>query len=276
MKKEIQSVPGSKFSPWPHFEEDEIAAVAGVLRSGKVNYWVGDEARCFEREYAAYTGTRYAIALMNGTVALDVCDVYVTFRRSLDSSLTWYERFWTNGVRAADTAVHNHAAHLATKLATPNIVQPQIQSHLTSSVPPQVIFTAGTVSGAAGKVVQVPITATIQGNYRLRLLLLNLSVVPLVGAPDLTAPVQFTQNATVLGAPYTTDSIGNGNYAAVWLNAGNAGVTDTVTLGTLSVTIPAGTPSGTAYGVFFDHASASPNGLASFPYQKITGTVLVQ
>ena len=66
--------PGSAtpFLPWPHYDEDEIAAVAAVLRSGKVNYWTGDEARQFEREYAAYTGTRHAIALANGTVGLEL------------------------------------------------------------------------------------------------------------------------------------------------------------------------------------------------------------
>ncbi len=57
---------------WPHFAEDEIAAVSSVLRSGKVNYWTGEEARAFEREFAEACGTRYAVALANGTVALEL------------------------------------------------------------------------------------------------------------------------------------------------------------------------------------------------------------
>jgi len=61
------------FSPWPAFSEEESAAVSNVLRSNKVNYWTGTEARDFEREFAAFAGTGYAIALMNGTVALDLC-----------------------------------------------------------------------------------------------------------------------------------------------------------------------------------------------------------
>lgn len=60
------------FASWPHYDEDEIAAVGNVLRSGKVNYWTGNEARQFEHEYAAYTDTRHAIALANGTVALEL------------------------------------------------------------------------------------------------------------------------------------------------------------------------------------------------------------
>ncbi len=88
--------------------------------------------------------------------------------------------------------------------------------------------------------VQIPITATIFGSYPLRVLMLNLSVEPLDGSPALTVPVQFTQNAAVLGSPLTTGSDGNGNFSAVWLNSTNAGLTGTVTIGTLTVTIPAG------------------------------------
>lgn len=57
---------------WPYFAEDERAAVASVLSSGRVNYWTGQEAREFEREYAAYLGRRHAIALGNGTFALEL------------------------------------------------------------------------------------------------------------------------------------------------------------------------------------------------------------
>lgn len=56
---------------WPHFEQEEISAVERVLVSGKVNYWTGEEGRSFEREYADAVGTKYAVALMNGTVALE-------------------------------------------------------------------------------------------------------------------------------------------------------------------------------------------------------------
>lgn len=59
-------------APWPVYEEDEIAAVEAVLRSGKVNYWTGSVARDFEKAYAAYVGVPHAIAVANGTVALDL------------------------------------------------------------------------------------------------------------------------------------------------------------------------------------------------------------
>lgn len=60
------------FSPWPSFTEEEAGAVANVLLSNKVNYWTGNECREFEKEFAAWSQTTYAIALANGTLALDV------------------------------------------------------------------------------------------------------------------------------------------------------------------------------------------------------------
>jgi dTDP-4-amino-4,6-dideoxygalactose transaminase len=60
------------FAPWPKFAEDEIAAVARVLASGKVNYWAGDEGKQFEAEFAAASGCRYGVALANGTAALEL------------------------------------------------------------------------------------------------------------------------------------------------------------------------------------------------------------
>jgi len=60
------------FAPWPHFAPDEIEAVAAVLRSGKVNYWTGEQSQEFEREFARYIGVRHAVALANGSVALEL------------------------------------------------------------------------------------------------------------------------------------------------------------------------------------------------------------
>jgi hypothetical protein len=159
--------------------------------------------------------------------------------------------------------------------------QPKVLSSSNSTVPPLVVFSASNISGTAGQVVQVPITATITGNYNLRLLMLNLSVVPTGSAPALNTQIQFNQTATALGSPHFTDSIGNDNYSAVWLNnpgegATGVGLTGTVTLGTLYVTIPAGAAHGSTYTVNFDHASASPNGLASFPKLTVPGTITVQ
>lgn len=60
------------FPPWPHYEEDEIQSVINTLHSGKVNYWTGEQGRNFETEYAIYCDNKYAVALANGSVALEL------------------------------------------------------------------------------------------------------------------------------------------------------------------------------------------------------------
>lgn len=62
----------TSFSPWPSFTAEEAEAVQRVLLSNKVNYWTGQECREFEKEFASWTGTAHAVALANGTLALDV------------------------------------------------------------------------------------------------------------------------------------------------------------------------------------------------------------
>jgi dTDP-4-amino-4,6-dideoxygalactose transaminase len=59
-------------SRWPYYDEEQISAVSEVLSSGKVNYWTGDNGKLFEQEYAEYIGCKHAIAVANGTVALDL------------------------------------------------------------------------------------------------------------------------------------------------------------------------------------------------------------
>ncbi|MGB1477418.1 MAG: DegT/DnrJ/EryC1/StrS family aminotransferase [Marinobacter salsuginis] len=60
------------FSPWPSFTDEEANAVRDVLLSNKVNYWTGQHCREFECEFAGFAGSDYAIAVANGTVALDL------------------------------------------------------------------------------------------------------------------------------------------------------------------------------------------------------------
>ena len=62
----------NQFSPWPCFTEEEADAVQRVLLSNKVNYWTGNECREFEKEFAFWSNVKYAVALGNGTLALDL------------------------------------------------------------------------------------------------------------------------------------------------------------------------------------------------------------
>lgn len=60
------------FSPWPSFSVEEADAVRDVLLSNKVNYWTGQQGRDFEKEFAEWSASKYAVALGNGTLALDL------------------------------------------------------------------------------------------------------------------------------------------------------------------------------------------------------------
>jgi len=60
------------FPPWPSFTDEEADAVRDVVLSNRVNYWTGPETRAFEAEFAVYTDCHHAVALANGTLALDL------------------------------------------------------------------------------------------------------------------------------------------------------------------------------------------------------------
>jgi hypothetical protein len=74
MKAALMTLPasGPDTGQWPWFDDEQLAAAARVLRSGRINYWTGSEGKAFESEFAAYCGVEYGIALSNGTVALDL------------------------------------------------------------------------------------------------------------------------------------------------------------------------------------------------------------
>lgn len=60
------------FSPWPCFTDEEANAVQEVLLSNKVNYWTGEQGRKFEKAFAAWSDCEHAIAVANGTLALEL------------------------------------------------------------------------------------------------------------------------------------------------------------------------------------------------------------
>ncbi len=66
-----KAVKSSKIG-WPNFDEKAIKAVEDVLRSGKVNYWTGPKGMEFEKKFAEWQGSKYAISVATGTAALHV------------------------------------------------------------------------------------------------------------------------------------------------------------------------------------------------------------
>ena len=221
-----------------------------------------------------------------GDGVLDVSDVYVTYRRSADPSLNWWVRYWTNGQFVAVTTpnlVSNTltplTASVALKSASQLSASQMSGSQATPFQQPSVSFSAGDAVVAPEQAISIPINASIFGNYPLRILGLNITVHPLDGSPDLTQPVQFIP-AAGLGQPVSGYSAtkGNDTFAAAWfptdgIYSTTPGLTGNVNLGTLIVQIPTNTTSLSAYAVHFDHASASPNGIISFPRNTLTGVI---
>ncbi len=214
-----------------------------------------------------------------GDGKLDIADVYVTYIRSVfptnqNYNLMWVQRFWTNGVRAALYTANPSLTINKTLKMPSGLNKSQSVSTWSPTNQPKVLFTAGDIQGTSGHTVQIPIKATVLGSYPLRVLLLNLSVVPLDGSPALTSQVTFTPISS-LGPPNNNyvEQRGLGNYAAAWLNNAVTGLTGTTTIGLLNVPIPAGATTDSAYAVHFDHASASPSGFASMPEQTTSGLI---
>lgn len=117
------------FPPWPSFTQEEADAVQRVLLSNKVNYWTGQECREFEKEFAAFACTEYAIAVANGTVALDLTlqglgigpgdEVVVTPRTFLASATTVINAGATPVFADVDPDTQNITAETVAKVITP-------------------------------------------------------------------------------------------------------------------------------------------------------------
>jgi sugar lactone lactonase YvrE len=195
-----------------------------------------------------------------GDNSLNVDDIYVTYRRSLDPSLTWYERFWTNGIQYAQPVPNTNPTVLTSLISASAITN----ANSATAYVRQITVAADRVQATAGQTVQVPIRVLAADPiYPIRVLALNVDVLPLDGSPALTNTVTLSP-ADALGAPAITDSQGVENFAATWLDSTVSGVSGTNLLGTVIVTLPPNLTANSSYLVHFEHFSASPNGLALF------------
>lgn len=71
-RQQMPSTPSTRPESWPFFDDDEIAAVTAVLKSGRVNQWTGENIGIFEKTLADYIGVPHVIALANGSLALEL------------------------------------------------------------------------------------------------------------------------------------------------------------------------------------------------------------
>jgi hypothetical protein len=208
--------------------------------------------------------------ITNGDGFIDVSDVYVTLRRSLDPTLVNYSRYWS-GVNWVPTVYPYSVQEPAIKKSSPSSPSPV---KLGLSGPQYVTVAADQVQAGGNLTVQVPIRVLAAAALPVRVFMFNAVIEPLDGSPAITTAVSFSA-VTNLGSPYKTASQAFNSYGAAWLNSSVTGVSGTSVIGTLSVTLPPNVTANSAYRVHFTHFSASPNGLASFHTTVQDGLITV-
>jgi len=205
-----------------------------------------------------------------GDGKLQVDDVYVTYRRSLDPSLTWYNRYNSaNGKQAVATSnlLNVPFSNVATPMASGTVVVP-------ASGPRYITVAADQVQYTGNLSVQVPIRVLSADTLPITVMMLRVEVDALDGSPAITNGITFT-SATNLGDATMTASQGANDYAAAWLNSEGPGVSSNGILGTLSITLPPNVTTNSSYRIHFDHFSASPNGIADFHATVRDGLITV-
>jgi hypothetical protein len=206
--------------------------------------------------------------IKTGDGKLEVDDVYVTFKRSLDTNLNWYIRNWSNGVLTVTqfTNFASIAAHVAPAGS---------QSQTAPSAPVGVTVAADQVQASAGATVQVPVRLySVNTSYPLRVMMLDVAVEALDGSPAITDAINFTAVPT-LGGPTMTSSQGVGDFGGAWLDSSVTGVSGSNIIGYLTVTLPPSATTNSSYLVHFNHFSGSPNGLALFQSSVQDGLITV-
>jgi hypothetical protein len=209
-----------------------------------------------------------SIKFGDGILAVD--DVYVTYRRSLDPSLTWYDRFWTNGVRQA-VAVPNTLSPL-TRSASPPPAHKEVGA---ASGPRYIAVAADQVQSGGLLNVEIPIRVLAADTLPIRVMMLGVEIDPLDGSPPITNAVSFTAVSGLDTSDGISASFGVNSYGGAWLDSTVPGVSGTTLIGTLNVTLPTNVTANSAYLVHFDHFSASPNGLALFHASVKDGLITV-
>ena len=58
---------------WPFITDKMCSEVNKILKSGKLNQWNNNKVNEFEKKFSEYINSNYAVAVFNGTVALELC-----------------------------------------------------------------------------------------------------------------------------------------------------------------------------------------------------------
>jgi hypothetical protein len=249
------------------------SAVYGLNMPPKDSDFYDAMDSCCDIPTPIYDGADYSIDSIHfGDGSLDVSDVFVTFRRSLDPRLKWFERYYVNGsqkYRESPNRFPNRALIPSEfEVKTQNSV-PSAMAAGVGGEPSFVLVEAddvviGETVAKAGSAIDIPIRAKVKGSYPVRVLMEGITVEALEDSPPLAGPVEFTPSPA-LGIPAIVRSSGAANYSAAWLDPKADGIIGDGMVGTLHVVLPDRYSSTAAYRIHFNHVSSSPNGLVKFP-----------
>jgi hypothetical protein len=202
---------------------------------------------------------------------LNVDDLWVTFRRSLDPSLKWFARYWSNGVLNVAEVPNGLTGGFGTA-AAPAKSKSMSKSALVGPRPSARLM-SGDAAASAGQTLEIPIQLSVAPGYAARVMLVSVSVVPLDGSPALTVPIQFSTTPSFQNPEFASSQ--GAEYTAAWLNQTIPGVSGDSLFAILTVQVPANAGSRAAYRVVFNHFSASPNGVALFDASTSPGLILL-
>jgi hypothetical protein len=206
-------------------------------------------------------------SITTGDGSLNVDDLWVTFRRSLDPSRKWFARYWEGGTRKVVEVPNRLAGGFGAD------VKAKLVGGSKSLNRPTATVTVEDRLVSAGEAVELPVRVSLPDGYPIRTMLVNVTVEPLDASPALTASMEF--KALAFGDPEFSSSRSAGNYAAAWLDTGIAGVSGNSVLAFVRFTVPASAGFRAGYRVHFDHFSATANGVALFKTTVSSGLVLL-
>ena len=203
-----------------------------------------------------------------GDGVLDVNDLYVSFRRSLDPTLSWFRRSWVNGARSSSPDAN------VSRSGAPSLAADVDLRSSVASAPVSAQVRMDRMQAVAGQALVLPVQLDVQGGAPVRFVDLNIDVIPLDDAPPLIEQVRVFPDAAFGPATFTT-SQGIGNVAFACLNEGASGISKAGTLAKLRVMVPAGAGANHSYMVRLTRASVSTDGLSVVPTSTISGIIVL-
>lgn len=219
--------------------------------------------------FEAWNGNERIIdSLGFGDGILDISDLYVAMRRSLDPGRVWYTRYWSNGVRHASIVSNMFRGEAAplTRQRLRALSDPVVET----TDRPGLRLSIGSGSALPGQTVVLPITAEVTGGYPLRALLFSVVIDAIEGGVQ-PGTLEFVPGA--LGEPTETFNARPGRFSAAWLNTSVEGLLGTHLIGSIVFQVPTEASPLSLYRVRLERVSGSPNGIAKYPVTKAGGAV---